>query len=107
MPITCLLQDLSETPRRFARLYYQTPHALADVMAPGYFAPAASFLRCCDIIDVWAQSDTDPVYQELVVVEIVAGGDKEHSVTVRPLSELRAARTGRARPVGTAKAAGK
>ena len=66
--------DTAAEPRRFARLYYQTDHSLKEVRAPGYFAPAAQALRRCDIIEVWAGSGSEPVYEELVVVGVTAAG---------------------------------
>lgn len=88
MTITCIVEELSESPRRFARLYYQTDHSLKEVRAPGYFAPAAQALRRCDIIEVWAGSGSEPVYEELVVVGVTAAGGRKSNVRVRPLSEL-------------------
>jgi len=91
MAVKCHPHELSEAPRRRARLHYQTEHAIGDVLSPGYFDPAAPSLRAGDIIELWAGSGDRAVFDELVVVrEAGQPGEASHMVEVRPLADFRA-----------------
>ena len=93
MGIKCQPHELSETPRKHARLYYQTEHSLDDVLEPGYFDPAATSLRSGDIIELWAGPVSKPRFDELVVVRNKTDrASSSHLVEVAPLAEFRAAR---------------
>ena len=64
---SCSPAALSEFPRRFREHYFETTHAMEDVAAPGYFAPAVHALAVGDLIKVRAALPDALVYEEFLV----------------------------------------
>lgn len=85
MPKTCKPHMLSDYPLGYSKYSYETLDPFEEVMAPGYFGPAAHLLRQRDIIEVWANVVCDPVFVILAVTHVDA---EQPHVETRLLSEV-------------------
>lgn len=69
----CNPAAFSDSPRSYREHYYETGDGIADVLMPGYFAPAVALLAAGDVIRVRARSGARIDYRELLVVRADEG----------------------------------
>ncbi len=85
MSTKCKTHMISDYTLGYSRYSYETTDAIEDVERSGYFDPAAAILRPRDLIDVWANIGSDPVFRTYAVAMVDA---QSASVEVRPLEDV-------------------
>ena len=85
MSTKCKTHMISDYTLGYSRYSYETTDTVEDLERSGYFDPAATILRPRDLIDVWANVGTDPVFRTYAVAMV---DSQSASVEVRRLDEI-------------------